>query len=79
MKGKQFTYRGETFVSEGRFTADAMTNMLANDFKGRFELPGYSHADFYEAAKNADAYDDMFKVVSTGQSVIPCGGGMCIV
>jgi len=77
MKGSTFTYKGVTFRSEGRLTDACAT--IASRYKGHFNLEGYNHAEFYQAAKSANAYDDMFTVVPTGETIIPCGGAICII
>jgi len=79
MKNNVFIYNGVKFRSEGRLTEKAMTNALANEYKGNYKLDGYNHKEFYEVAKAANAYDDMFTIIETGELVIPCSGGICII
>ena len=87
---KTFSYQGFTFKPLARMTDKALTNALANDFKGSFKTDNYSHTEYYKAAGEKL---DLFKIVTVGNHVItfgkrepipgdyiiPCGAHICIV
>jgi hypothetical protein len=69
---RKFKYQGMTFEPVQKLT-DAERGQLYKHAGPKVEIPNYSHAEFYRAARTADA--GKFDLFRTDDRVfIPCGG-----